>query len=93
MHSDDKEQALIEVLLERLDKQRLPRLLDIKKNLKQNNKLSDYDIEFLEEVLHDTKNNEHLIEQADDELKTIFMKVVNLYHEITNKALENEKKG
>ncbi len=89
----DKDKAMIEVLLERMEKHRLPRLIDIREKLDQNQKLDSYDIEFLDEVFSDTRDNEHYIKNADDDLKTIFMKVVSLYKEIMEKALENEKKS
>ena len=44
----DKDKAMIEVLLERMDKQRLPRLIDIREKLEQDQKLDSYDIEFLD---------------------------------------------
>jgi len=90
----DKDKALIQVLLERMDKQRLPRLIDIREKLDQDQKLDSYDLEFLDEVLNDTRENQHYVKNAaDDDLKTLFMKVVNLYKEIMEKALENEKKS
>lgn len=89
----DKDKAMIAVLLERMGKQRLPRLIDIREKLDQEQKLDSYDIEFLDEVLNDTRENEHYVKNADDDLKTLFMKVVNLYTEIMEKALENEKKS
>ena len=89
----NKDKAMIAVLLERMDKQRLPRLIDIREKLDQDQKLDSYDIEFLDEVLNDTRENEHYVKNADEDLKTLFMKVVNLYTEIMEKALENEKKS
>ncbi|RKZ93034.1 MAG: hypothetical protein DRQ43_08490 [Gammaproteobacteria bacterium] len=89
----DKDKAMIEVLLKRMDKQRLPRLIDIREKLEQDQKLDSYDLEFLDEVLNDTRKNEHYVKNADDDLKTLFMKVVSLYKEIMEKALENEKKS
>lgn len=93
MNDSNKNKALIEVLLERMTKQRLPRLIDIRDKLAQNQTLDNYDIEFLEEVFSDTQENEHFIQDADDDLKSIFMKVVSLYKEITETALDNERKN
>ncbi len=89
----NKNDAILEVIIERFEKQRLPRLLDIKAKLEQGNKLSHYDLEFLEEVLKDTQNNEHYVRNADDDTKLIFMKAVSLYKEITEEAIINESKG
>ncbi len=87
-----KEQQIIITIIERMEKQRLPRLMDIRKKVSTGEKLDDYDIEFLEEVFNDTKDNEHLLEFADEEQKGLYVKVISLYKEITSQALLNEKK-
>ena len=93
MNEDMKDKMIMNTLLERFQKQRLPRLLDIKKAVDQGDKLGNFDMEFLEEVFSDTRQNQHYLEAADDELKSLFMKALSLYNEITKKALENEQKG
>lgn len=93
MNDKLKDKLVLEALLERFEKHRLPRLMDIKKRLGQGNKLSDFEIEFMEEVFRDARNNEHYLEVADDELKALFMKVMAFYKEITEKAMENEQKS
>ena len=90
MSDSNKDKAMIEVLLERMEKHRLPRLIDIKEKVSQNQKLDDYDIEFMDEVLSDTRDNQHFVQNGDDDIKALYMKVVSLYKEITEKALENE---
>lgn len=93
MNDDLKDKMVIATLLERLQKQRLPRLLDIRDKVDQGDKLDDYEMEFLEEVFTDARENEHYLEAADNDLKELFMKVLSLYKEITQKAMENEQKG
>lgn len=93
MNEDMKDKMIMNTLLERFQKQRLPRLLDIKKAVDQGDKLGNFDMEFLEEVFSDTRQNQRYIQAADDELKSLFMKALSLYNEITEKALENEQKG
>lgn len=91
MSSSDKDKGVIEVLLERMGKRRLPRLIEIRDNLDNNEKLTSYDIEFLEKVFTDTRQNDHFAKNSDDEdLKILFVKVVDLYTEIMTKALKNE---
>jgi len=91
MNNSDKDKGVIEVILERMGKHRLPRLIQIRDNLNTGQKLSDYDIEFLEEVFCDTQDNHHLAKDSEDEdLQTMFIKVVDLYKEIIEKAAENE---
>jgi hypothetical protein len=92
MNKAVKNKIILEALLERFEKQRLPRLLDIEIKVEQGEKLDKYDIGFLEEVFSDTKDNEHYLDEADDEIKGIYMKVLSLYKSITQKALENEQK-
>ncbi|WP_198262935.1 hypothetical protein [sulfur-oxidizing endosymbiont of Gigantopelta aegis] len=87
-----KDKLILEVLLERFEKHRLPRLMDIKNKVNDGEKLDAYDIAFLDEVFTDAKKNEHFSKSADDELKQIIMKVLVLCKTITDKALENEKK-
>lgn len=93
MSNTNKNEAMIEVLLERMEKHRLPRLIDIKEKLDQGKKLDNYDLEFLEQVISDARDNEHYLEGADEKLKNVFMRIISLYKDITDKALENEKKS
>jgi len=92
MEKDIKNKAVIATLIERFDKHRLPRLMDIKEKVDQGETLSDIDIEFLEQAFNDARQNESYLQAADDELKALMMKVLALYKEITEKALENEQK-
>ena len=93
MDNNIKDKLVLEAILERFEKQRLPRLLDIEAKVEQGNTLDNYDIEFLEEVFSDAKENERYLQTADDQLKALFMKVLSLYKNITQKALENEQKS
>lgn len=92
MNNNEKNNAVIEVLMERFEKRRLPRLLDIKEKVDQGNKLDQFDMEFLTTVFKDARENEHYLEEAGDEYKNLIAKVSSLYHSITEKALENENK-
>lgn len=91
MNNDLKDKMILEALLERFEKIRLPRLLDIKAKVEQGNRLDNFDMEFLEEVFSDARENKHYLDNADDALKGIFMKVLDLYTDITEKAMENEQ--
>ncbi len=93
MEKDKKNLAVMVTLLQRCDEQRLPRLLEIKKNVDQGLKLRDHEINFLEEVLHDARENEMYLNNAGNDLKELMAKVISLYQEITQKALENEQKS
>ena len=86
-----KNDALVQVILERLINRRLPRILDIKEKVKKGELLNEMDVRFCSKVMNDIRDNQHLIKD-DEELKQVFARVMHLYKEITDIALENERK-
>jgi hypothetical protein len=82
---------MITVLLERLEKQRLPRLLSIQKRVDNGEVLSDFDLNFLKEVHVDTSKIKPLLDEKP-EYHSLVTKLIGLYKYIVDKALENEKK-
>jgi hypothetical protein len=90
MTDTSKDAGVIQVLAERMEHQRLPRALDLKKKVEQGEILNDLDIQFLEEVFQDAKQIRPLIDRHP-EWQELAAKLVHLYKEITQKALENEK--
>lgn len=85
-----EDDGLIVVLLERLNKQRLPRLLSLKDRVDTGETLDDRDIAFLEEVLKDAHFATPLMDRHP-EFDGLRAKIVHLYHEITEQALKNEQ--
>ena len=88
--SDDT--GIIVALAKRLETQRLPRALALKDKVDQGETLNDLDIAFLEEVNNDMNRVRPLLDRNPD-WQTIVEKMLQLYNEITAKALENEQSG
>jgi len=78
-------------LLDRMEKQRLPRLLMLKDKVDQGNLLSERDLDFMERTLEGVRNAEPILDQKP-RFQELFVKLVDLYEDISSRALENEKK-
>ncbi len=90
MTESDKDAGIIEVLLERFEKQRLPRALALKEKVDKGEVLDDWETSYLEEVLEDAQQVKTLIDRHP-EYQKLYTQAVHLYKEITEKALENAK--
>jgi hypothetical protein len=80
------------MLLERLETQRLPRALELKKRVDRGERLSENDIHFMETVFSDARMVGPALGRHP-EYEKLVGRVVQLYKEIMEKALENEKKA
>jgi hypothetical protein len=78
--------GLIEVLLERLEKQRLPRLLEIEQKVDAGKTLLDEDLDFLEQAIIDGRKAMPLLDRHP-EYHHLAVQVVELYKKITEKAI------
>ena len=87
-----KEQATIQALLERFQKIILPQALAMRERVDAGEKLSGIDMDFLTEVLENARKAQPLLDRHP-EYKDLAGRAINLYNEITAKALENEKKS
>ena len=86
----DDDRMMLTVLVKRLEQQRLPKALDLKEKVDRGETLNEFDIQFLEEVFRDAQHARGLIERHP-EWQELAIKLIGLYKEITDKALENEK--
>ncbi len=86
------ELGVIYALVERFEKQRLPRLLELKKRVDQGEVFSESDIRFMSQVVLDAQRSKRLIDRHPDWHK-FCADVINLYEEIAEQALDNENKS
>lgn len=82
--------GLVQVLAQRLETQRLPRVLSVKEKVDAGGLLDDYDIEFLEEVFQDASRLKPLVD-AHPEWQPLAAKMIAMYREITSQALKNQQ--
>ena len=81
---------MVAVLIQRFEGERLPRALDLKEKVDRGETLNDNDIAFLEQVFEDANTLKPLLDRHDEYHKLV-AQAINLYKEITEKALANEK--
>ena len=91
MTDTSKDAALIQVLVDRLEKIRLPVALELKEKVDRGERLNDREIGYLEEVLGDVEQVKPLLDRHP-EWQDIAIRMTGLYSEITTRALENESK-
>jgi len=80
--------GIIEVVIERLEKQRLPRLLALKDKVDKGESLDDYELEFLEHSIVDARELMPVIDR-NPEYQPLAAMVMELYKDISDKALQN----
>ena len=90
MSDSTMDTGLIEVLLERLEKQRLPRLLTLKEKVDNGEPLDDQDLEFLKMSISDAQKMTPMIDRYP-EYQTLAAQVMELYKDISDQALKIEK--
>jgi hypothetical protein len=83
--------GVISVILKRLNNERLPRVFAIKQKVDNGNRLDDWDIAYLEQSFTDARQIAPLLER-NPEYHDLAARVLHLYKEITDRALENERK-
>ena len=88
--TEEYDVGMMHVLLERFTKQRLPRALEMKEKVDRGETLDSRDIEFLKEISEDTHSLQGLLERHP-EYESIAAQGLNLYTEITQKAIANAK--
>ena len=92
MKQSELDAGTIVALMLRMTEYRLPRAKRMLVRVNKGEKLREGDILFLKRVFKDNRNNQLLIKRNPEYLEVI-SGFLNLYTEITTKALENEKAG
>ena len=85
-----KDLGVIAVLAKRMVEERLPKALALKEGVDRGEVLSELDLNFLEQVVADTNKLGPLMEK-DPRVREVAGRMLQLYTEISAKALENEK--
>ena len=92
MDQEKRDAGTIAALIIRMKDYRLPRAKRMWERVNKGEKLRDGDIEFLNRVIKDSRNSEALI-QRHPEYHGLVVRFMDLYTEIINKGVENEKSG
>ena len=84
-----KETGVLAVLATRMVEERLPKALALKERVDRGDTLNDLDLVFLDEVV---KGANEIMPMVKDnpKVKDVAARMLQLYREITTKALENE---
>jgi len=90
MRDQSQDIGVATALVERLNKERLPRALALKEKVDRGETLDDSDIAFLEKVFADVRTIEPLLNR-NPQYQDIAGRMARLYKEITDKALQNEE--
>jgi len=90
MNQSTLDAGLIATLLERLEKQRLPRLLALKEKVDAGEALDDLELEFMGQAIADAQDILPIIDRHP-EYQQLTTQVVTLYKDISEKALQLEK--
>jgi hypothetical protein len=84
--------GVIQVLLDRFANQRLPRALAMKTKVDGGERLEQFEVDYLADVLSDIHTIKGLVDRHP-EYESMVVKGMQLYTEITTKALANEKQS
>lgn len=91
MSQVSSQDGVIVAIIDRFEKFRLPRALDIKAKVERGECLDDSDIAHLKQVMDDAEDVKRFVDQRPD-LQPLYTRAISLYQEITQKALENEQR-
>lgn len=90
MSEETTDQGIIQAIVDRMEKLRLPVALELQDKVNRGETLNDLDLEFLDNVLHDSQKIRGVLDKYPA-WQPLAARMMSLYSEITTKALENEQ--
>jgi hypothetical protein len=90
MHDATYDAGVCQTLLERLNQQRLPRVLELKEKVDAGEPLGEFDLHFLDEAFTDAQAILPLVDRHP-EYQQLAARVIHLYKAIVDQARENER--
>ena len=90
MSEEATDQGIIQAIVDRMEKLRLPVALELQDKVNRGETLNDLDLEFLDNVLHDSQKIRGVLDKYPA-WQPLAARMMSLYNEITTKALENEQ--
>ncbi|WP_421870326.1 hypothetical protein [Motiliproteus sp.] len=85
-----RQQATISALIQRFNHERLPRIQAMQRRVHQGERLGEMEILYMERVIRDLRRNQAKA-LGNPRFEALLSKVVALYVEVTDAALENER--
>jgi len=89
---DRRDKGTAQVLMMRLESQRMPRALKLKEKVDRGERLSEFDVQFLKQATQEGREARKLAEKLP-QYQEVVNRMAALYDEITRKGAENEQKA
>ena len=91
MSDESDDLGTIQALLDRMQKYRLPRAMEIKERVDAGERLTESEFEFLQRVIADAQDWQRLVKDHP-EFHPLASQILQLISDIVGKALENQQK-
>lgn len=88
MNIDLNDTAIIQVILDRFEKYRLPRIMEIKEKTDNGETLNEFEIAFLSEAIHDARSLLPVMDRHP-EYEPLLSRVIHYYKLVCDQAVAN----